>query len=129
MKRFGADYANVVAGTFIGSAILPSLLKQDPRYFYKGSGSSGSRFLYALANTVICKGDNQRWQPNYSAMIGSFATGGISYLYYPANDRNATQVIQNSMIRMGEITLSNVLQEFVIRKLTPRLQRQPPVQH
>ena len=129
-KRFGADYANVVAGTFIGSAILPSLLKQDPRYFYKGTGSSGSRLLYALANTVICKGDNQRWQPNYSGMIGSFATGGISSLYYPASDRNATQVvIQNSLIRMGETTFANVLQEFVVRKLTPRLQTHSPVQH
>jgi hypothetical protein len=45
-------------GTFIGSAILPSLLKQDSRYFYKGSGSKGSRILYAMANSVICKGDN-----------------------------------------------------------------------
>ena len=38
-KRYGASYANFVSGTFIGSAILPSVLKQDPRYFYKGSGS------------------------------------------------------------------------------------------
>jgi hypothetical protein len=38
-KRFGAGYADAVAGTFIGSAILPSLLKQDPRYFYKGTGN------------------------------------------------------------------------------------------
>ena len=63
-KRFGAAYADVVSGTFIGSAILPSLLKQDPRYFYKGTGNAPSRFLYALANTVICKGDDRRWQPS-----------------------------------------------------------------
>jgi len=126
-KRFGAAYANVVAGTFIGSAILPSLLKQDPRYFYKGTGSIRSRFLYALASPVICKGDNKRWQPNYSGVLGSFATGGISYLYYPAGDRNATQLVfQNTLIRIGESALSNVLQEFIVRKFTPRLQRHPP---
>jgi hypothetical protein len=33
----------------IGGAILPSLLKQDPRYFYKGTGTTRSRILYALA--------------------------------------------------------------------------------
>jgi hypothetical protein len=127
-KRFGAAYANVVSGTFIGSALLPSLLKQDPRYFYKGTGSAPSRFLYALASTVICKGDNKRWQPNYSGILGSFATGGISYFYYPKSDRDATQlVIQNSLIRMGESALASVLQEFVVRKFTPRLQRHPPV--
>jgi hypothetical protein len=126
-KRFGAAYADVVSGTYVGSAILPSLLKQDPRYFYKGTGSTRSRFLYAVANTVICKGDNRRWQPNYSGVLGSFATGGISYLYYPANERDATQlVLQNSLIRLGETALENVLQEFVIRKLTPRLPHQPP---
>jgi hypothetical protein len=128
-KRYGAAYANVFVGTFIGSAILPSLLKQDPRYFYKGTGHAGSRFLYALAHTVICKGDNKRWQPNYSGILGSFATGGISYLYYPASDRNATQlVLQNSLIRFGEIAFENVLQEFVLRKLTPHLQSHPLVQ-
>jgi len=47
-KRYGASYADVVAGTLIGSAILPSLLKQDPRYFYKGSGSSDRGFCMRL---------------------------------------------------------------------------------
>ena len=128
-KRFGAAYANVLSGTYIGSAILPSLLKQDPRYFYKGTGSTRSRFLYALASTVICKGDNKRWQPNYSGVLGSFATGGISYLYYPASGRDAKElVLQNSLIRIGESALANVLQELVVRKLTPRLHSQSPVQ-
>src|SRR5580658_10239639 len=49
-RRFGAAYGNEVSGTFIGGAILPSLLKQDPRYFYKGTGSVRSRVLYAMAN-------------------------------------------------------------------------------
>jgi hypothetical protein len=128
-KRFGAAYADVVSGTFIGSAILPSLLKQDPRYFYKGTGSPRSRVLYAFANTVICKGDNKRWQPNYSGILGSFATGGLSYLYYPTSDHTATEIIvQNSLIRLGETAFENVLQEFVIRRLTPRLQHHPPAQ-
>ena len=43
-KRYGASYANFVSGTFIGSAILPSVLKQDPRYFYKGLAASGRGF-------------------------------------------------------------------------------------
>ncbi len=91
-KRYGAAYGDVVTGTFIGSAILPSLLKQDPRYFYKGTGSKRSRILYAIANAVICKGDNGHWQANYSSIIGSLAAGGISNLYYPAQDRNGAWI-------------------------------------
>jgi hypothetical protein len=121
-KRFGASYADAVTGTFIGSAVLPSLLKQDPRYFYKGTGSTRSRLLYALASPVICKGDNMRWQPNYSNVGGAFASAGISYAYYPESDRNgAALVFQNSLIRLGETAFEGVLQEFLLRRLTPRL--------
>jgi hypothetical protein len=124
-KRYGASYADLVTGTFLGSAILPSILKQDPRYFYKGTGSSRSRVLYAIANSVICKGDNGHWQPNYSGILGSLASGGISNLYYPAQNRDgATLTVENTLIGIGETAATNLLQEFVIRKLTPNLSRQ-----
>ena len=119
-KRFGADYADTVSSTFVGSAILASLLKQDPRYFYKGSGSMRSRFLYAVANSVICKGDNRRWQPNYSNVLGNLASGGISNLYYPAQDRNGAELtFENAAIGLGAGSFTNLLQEFLLRKLTP----------
>ena len=119
-KRFGANYADTVTGTFIGGAILPSLLKQDPRYFYKGSGSVHSRFMYALAMSVVCKGDNGRWQPNYSNILGDLAAGGISNLYYPAQDRNsASLTFDNAGIGIASNAVGNLLQEFIIPKLTP----------
>lgn len=123
-KRFGASYTDAITATYIGSAILPSVLKQDPRYFYKGKGNVGSRLLYALGSPFFCKGDDMRWQPNYSNLGGAFASAGISYLYYPKSDRNgAGLVFQNSMIRLGEMSFEGVLQEFVIRRLTPRLKK------
>jgi Carboxypeptidase regulatory-like domain len=121
-KRYGASYADLVTGTFIGGAILPSLLKQDPRYFYKGTGSVRSRVLYAVANSVICKGDNGHWQPNYSGIIGSLASGGISNLYYPSTDRaGAALTFENMLLGIGETAAVNLLQEFVMRRLTPNL--------
>lgn len=121
-KRYGADYADLVTNTFIGSAILPSILKQDPRYFYKGTGSKKARFFYALANAFICKGDDGRWQANYSSIVGGFAAGGISNLYYPAADRGLELTVENALIGLGTNAVDNLLQEFLIRKLT----RHPP---
>ncbi len=118
-KRYGASYADLVAGTFIGSAVLPSLLKQDPRYFYKGTGRVRSRIFYAIANAVICKGDNGRWQANYSSMLGGLAAGGISNLYYPSTDRGVELTFENALIGIGTTAAANILQEFVIRRLTP----------
>ena len=125
-KRYGAAYADRVTSTLIGSAVLPSLLKQDPRYFYKGSGSKRSRVLYAVANSVICKGDNGHWQANYSAILGSLAAGGISNLYYPPNDRGAGLTFENTLIGIGATAAANILQEFVVRKLTPNLPNRAP---
>jgi hypothetical protein len=118
-KRFGAAYADTVTGTFIGGALLPSLLRQDPRYFYKGRGSVRSRFFYAIANSVICKGDNQRWQPDYSGVLGSLAAGAISNLYYPAGSRSGLALMfENTGVGIGETAVANIFQEFVVRKLT-----------
>jgi Carboxypeptidase regulatory-like domain len=125
-RRFGALYGDVFFGTFIDSAILPSLLKQDPRYFYKGTGTTKSRILYALRNAVICKGDNKQWQLNYSTIIGSFATAGISYTYYPASDRSGTLLVETALIRIAEGSVAGLFQEFVIPHLTPRLKSHPP---
>jgi hypothetical protein len=120
-KRYGAGYADTVSGIFIGGAILPSLLKQDPRFFYKATGSLRARFLYALAASVICKGDNGHWQPNYSNILGDLASGGISNLYYPDQDRNgAGLTFENGAIGVATGAVANLLQEFVIRKLTPK---------
>jgi hypothetical protein len=119
-KRFGANYADNFDGTFIGGAILPVLLKQDPRYFYKGTGRLEVRFFYALAMSVICKGDNKRWQPNYSNILGNLAAGGLSNLYYPPQDRNSAGLtFDNAAIGIASNALGNLLQEFVIPKLTP----------
>jgi carboxypeptidase family protein len=126
-KRFGAGYADTVTGTFIGGAILPSLLKQDPRYFYKGTGSTPSRVVYAIATSVICKGDNGHWQANYSNILGSLAAGGLSNLYYPEQDRNgAGLTFENAGIGVGASAISNLFQEFVIRRLTPKASHNDP---
>jgi hypothetical protein len=121
-KRFGAGYGDTLTGTFIGGAILPSILKQDPRYFYKGTGSTRSRVLYALAMSVICKGDNRRWQANYSGILGSLAAGGISNLYYPPQDRDgAALTFENAALGIAGSAVSNLFQEFVVKKLTPKV--------
>jgi len=127
-KRFGATYADTVSSTFIGGAILPSLFKQDPRYFYKGTGSTPSRFMYAIRMSVICKGDNGRWQFNYSNVLGSLAAGGISNLYYPSLDRDSAELtFENAAIGLASNAVTNVLQEFIVRRLTPHANH-PPAQ-
>jgi Carboxypeptidase regulatory-like domain len=124
-NRFGAAYGDFFIGNCISNAILPSILKQDPRYYYKGTGTIKSRIRYALAMSVITKGDNGRWQPNYSGILGSLAAGGISNLYYPEGSRHGFETtLNNTLIGIGTSAGVNLLQEFVFPKVTPK--RPPP---
>jgi hypothetical protein len=128
-KRYGASYADVFGGTFVGGAVLPSLLKQDPRYFYQGSGSKKSRLLHALGSSVICKGDNGKVEPNYSNIGGAFAAGGLASLYAPPGRRGGAHlVVSTALIRIGETAVASVFQEFFIRKATPSVRNHAQAQ-
>lgn len=121
-KRFGAGYADAFISTMLGGAILPAAFKQDPRYFYKGAGTIRSRTLYAIASAIVCKGDNGRWQFDYSGILGSLAAGGISNLYYPASNRNGVGLtFESAGLGTAGSAVQNLFQEFVVRRLTPRL--------
>ncbi len=117
-KRYGAAYADNVIGRMLGSALLPTLFHQDPRYFYKGTGSISSRALYAIRATVITRGDNGQSQPNYSHVLGNFAAVGISNLYRSPQDRSASLTIRNGFIITGANALGNLVREFLLRKMT-----------
>jgi len=116
-KRFGAGYVDVFASTFLSGAVFPSLLKQDPRYYYQGTGSTRSRVAHAVGNAVMCKGDNGKWQVNYSNLLGVFGGAALSSTFYPTNNPGMF-TLSNGFIRLGESSLAGVLQEFVLRKLT-----------
>jgi hypothetical protein len=121
-KRFGAGFGDTFIGNMIGGAILPAWWKQDPRYFYKGTGSTRSRAWYAIASSVMCNGDNGHRQVNYSAIVGGLAAGGISNLYYPASDREGLELtFQNALLGTAFSAAQNLFQEFVVRKLTPHV--------
>jgi hypothetical protein len=126
-KRFGANYADSFIGTTLGGAVFPVVFKQDPRYFYKGTGSTKSRIWYAITRAVVCKGDNGKWQPSYSGILGDMAAGAISNLYYPAKSRNgAGATFENMGLDIAGDAVGNLVQEFVLKRLTPHAMKAHP---
>jgi hypothetical protein len=118
-KRFGADYGNVVTGTIVGAGIVPALLHQDPRYIYKGTGSVASRIGYALLAVVRTKGDNGKWQPNYSGFIAGLSVGAISNSYLPMGDRKAIgNVIGGAFQSFALRGIGTLEEEFLARWVT-----------
>lgn len=119
-KRVAADTGDLMFGTFMGGAVFPILFHQDPRYFYKGTGTVVKRALYATAAAVICRGDNGKWQPNYSSVLGDLAAGALSNLYYPkANRDGLTLTFENGLLATAFDAVGNLVQEFVFKRITP----------
>lgn len=117
-KRYGAALATHVSSDLLGKAVYPSIFHQDPRYFYKGKGSFRSRALYAISAAVIAKGDDGRWEPNYSNVLGNFSAAAISNLYVPASDRGISLVVFNGLADMGADAATNLIREFVLKGIT-----------
>ena len=104
----------------IGNAILPSLLHQDPRYFYQGTGTKKSRALHAILAAFVCKGDNGASQPNYSTWGGSLIASSISTTYYPNSNRGPGHVFRTFGVGMSLHVVSSLAQEFILDKFTSK---------
>src|SRR6185503_15165495 len=115
----GSVYADGATDIMFGGAILPALFHQDPRYFYQGTGSTKSRLKHALSAPFICRGDNGRNEINISSLGGDLISGSIANAYYPESNRGASLVFMGFALSTGERMVSTVVQEFLLKKLTP----------
>jgi len=119
-KRLGSALASGAIEDFVGNAALPSLLHQDPRYFYQGTESKGARVRHALLASFVCPGDNGRSQPNYSTWAGSLIASSVSIAYSPHSDRTTGHVFRAFGISMGFHVFGSFAQEFILDKFTSR---------
>jgi Carboxypeptidase regulatory-like domain len=125
-KRLGATFAGGYTNVLVGDALLPSLLHQDTRYVYQGTGTTKSRLRHALASPFVVRGDDGRREINFSGIGGSLASGAIANAYYPDQDRGARLVLSSTLIGVGGRMANAVVQEFVLRKLTSRHDKTSP---
>src|SRR5271166_5347772 len=119
-ERFGINLAGGASEGLFGNAILPSLLHQDPRYFYQGTGTKGSRARHAMFAPFVCKGDNGRWQPNYSQWGGTLISASLANTYYPDSNRGAGLVFRNFGTNMALHVVGSLAQEFILSKVTSK---------
>lgn len=111
-KRYGAAYTDYFTGNLLGNAVLAGVLKEDPRYFQKGTGSFMSRFLWAATSTVWCKRDNGTWGPNYANVVGNLMGAAVSNLYYPEAERTASDTISRGFTVTAQAIVGSEVIEF-----------------
>ena len=119
-KRFGAEYATAADAVLITSVLANSVLHQDPRYFYSGKGTTAQRAWYAVKSAFRAKGDNGKWQPPYSGLIGSIAAAEISQTYHPGSRTQYTLIGRTLMFRFAGLVALNLAEELFLKTLTTR---------
>jgi hypothetical protein len=125
-QRLGATFVGGYTNILVGDGILPSLLHQDPRYFYQGTGTTKYRLMHALSSPFVIRGDDGRRHINFSDLGGDLASGAIANAYYPDKDRGANLVVKSTLIGAGGRMANAVIQEFVLQKLTSRHKKDAP---
>ena len=111
-KRFGAAMTNSASTNFLGTYLIPSLLHQDPRYFFTLREGFRRKFTYALTRQVITRTDDGRETFNWSRVIGVIGAESIANIYLPPEERTVGKTFERSGIRFGIGVGTSLLKEY-----------------
>lgn len=110
-KRLSASFGDQAIGNMLSEGVLPSLFKEDPRYFRVGEGSRGFRTRYALTRIFVTRTDSGGSRFNFSEVVGNSAAVAFSNVYYP-DTRTASENAEKLAMQLATDAFSNVLKEF-----------------
>jgi hypothetical protein len=110
--RYGTDFGDQVIGNFMVGAILPTVFRQDPRYFQSGKGSFWHRAGYALSRIVVTRGDSGAKQFNVSEIAGNGFAAAVSNAYHPPSSRSLLDTGQTWATQIGVDAIGYELKEF-----------------
>jgi hypothetical protein len=115
-KAFGRYYWHGVAdqavANYMTEAIVPSLTREDPRYYTLGRGGFFKRTGYAVSRLLVTRTDSGGPTFNVSEIVGNGAGAGISNTYYPSRERTWTKTGQKWLTQIALDGAFNILKEF-----------------
>jgi hypothetical protein len=111
-KRYGADFTDAFTNELFTVGVFPALLREDPRYFRRGSGSGLRRTGYAISRVLVARTDAGTHRLNYSEFLGNFTSGAISTAYYPNSERGFSDIASRAVFQIGYDALFNIFKEF-----------------
>jgi hypothetical protein len=112
IKRYAASFADQTREYIMTEAVVPWMLKEDPRYFRLGTGGFFKRTGYAVSRIWVTQTDAGHRTFNFSEIMGAGASAGISNFYYPREDRTMSANLSRWGVMVGEDTFFNLLKEY-----------------
>ena len=111
-KRYGLAFADNTSCSLITTGLMPTLLKQDPRYYQGRKSGFIPRFAYAASRSAVTKSRSGHPQFNMSEIGGTLVVANLSNFYYPADERTTRDTLERWGTQAMWDTVANELKEF-----------------
>jgi hypothetical protein len=113
VQRFGASVADIASQNFFGDFVCAAAFHEDPRYVRKGPQHGlWTRVEYAVSRAVIIRKDSGGDTFNWSNVIGTAMSAGLSNAYYPSPSRTGGAMALHFGTSIAGAGLANLLPEF-----------------
>jgi hypothetical protein len=127
-KRYGSTAGDSITENFMVGAVYPSILRQDPRFYYSQDGGYFRRTMYAITRVFVTRGDNGHTQFNFSEILGAATAAAITtntfhpkatYISTPSNpheyvpsERTLSNTATTWGTQVGLDTITFAIKEF-----------------
>lgn len=82
-QHYGTELGTSESDIFFQQFLLPTLLKQDPRYYRNPDLPFAKRALYSMSRVLLTRTDSGGQAFNSSKILGAMASRALSDLYVP----------------------------------------------
>lgn len=111
-QRAGIELATSESDVFFQRFLIPTVLKQDPRYFRNPSLPLPKRALYSMSRVVITHADNGHNTFNASRIVGGAISQALSDLYVPGLRQGMTPIWNRVSFNLVRDAGFNLVHEF-----------------
>ncbi len=111
-QHYGIDLATNESDAFFERFLIPTLLKQDPRYFRNPELPFFRRVAYSMSRVLITRTDSGGQTFNASKVLGGAASQALSDLYVPGQAQGLGPIRDRVTFDLARDAGMNLFREF-----------------
>ena len=112
-KNSGTLLTEDMTGAFFCTFLIPSITRQDPRYYRMPNASIPKRIENVLIQPVWSRSDNGGHMPNWGMLIGVPAAVTLANVYVPGRKQGVWPTVETSAIAIATAPTDNLINEFL----------------
>jgi hypothetical protein len=93
-NRYGESIARASSNSFFSTFLLPSMLREDPRFFPQNRPSLWGSVKYSALRLFVTRTNSGRDTFNTSGILGTFMSESLANAYLPASQQTAGKTFE-----------------------------------